>query len=102
MAACMLDPPALIIIGRSRGCWSPWETLTPEVLANLKHAYEHFSNHAWRLGRPEEDSARSEWAWPVPVVLAGSTGPALHFLLGLLRTRVEVAVSARVLAGADI
>ena len=67
-----------------------------EALVNLEQVYEHVTRHAWRLGRPQKCLPRPKRAWPVPVVLVGGAGPPLHLLLGLLRTRVEAAIAARV------
>jgi hypothetical protein len=49
---------------------SPAEALTPKALAHLKQVYEYRSNHARRLGEPQEYSARPQWARRVPMVLA--------------------------------
>src|ERR1700739_75923 len=72
--------------------------LTLDVRTNLQQAYEHLSHHDRRMGRPQNHAARTEWARPVPMVHAGSAGTPLHLLFRILRTRVEAAFAAGVLA----
>src|SRR5580704_10721218 len=76
--------------------------LTLAVHANLQQVYEHLSHDDWRMGRPQEYAAGAEWARSVPLVHAGSAGPPLHLLFGILRSRVEAALSAWVFARTHI
>jgi hypothetical protein len=100
----MLDAAVLIrkIIGPSQsGRVTPAGTYA-RVSGELEQKDEHHSNHARRMGRPQEYPARAKWPRTVPMVLVGSAVTPIHLLLRLLRTRVEAALSARVLARADI
>ena len=72
-----------------------------EGTTNLKQHDEHVTRDAWRMGRPEKDAARSQRARAMPLVLDGGASAALHLLFGLLCSRVEAAVTARLLARTD-
>jgi hypothetical protein len=73
-----------------------------EEAGHLKQSYEHIAHDAWRMGRPEEFSARRQRARPMPVVLDRGASPPLHLLLGLLCPRMEAPFAARILARANI
>jgi hypothetical protein len=73
--------------------------LEADEVENLKRIYEYCPQHARWMGRSRPHATRSQWSWIVPVVLPGSAGPAIYLLLGVLRTRMETSITARIFAG---
>jgi hypothetical protein len=71
-------------------------------VARVEKRGEHVAQHAWRLDRPKEHSPRTERARTVPLVLARGSARTLHLLLGVLRSRVEAALPARLFARAGV